>query len=610
MLSQAKLSYLFSAPLFQAIDQAVLVELMPHLESVFLPGGETLFRTGDLGDSMYIVLSGRLRVYLEHSNGTVEVIREIARGESVGELALLTGKPRSATVRAIRDSELAKLARAAFENTLKRYPQLVGSVTTQIADRQSQGIDRTLSKRTVRTIAVLPVGRSVPLADFAARLADALKIIGPTLLLNKHSGDLNCGTTAIPIIEDGQVRARLSELESDHRFIVYEADAVFSSWTQRCIRQADLILIVTETSSVPTLSSLEVVRGYFSSGQITADIELVLLHNRNHDAEVKTDRWLSVLPVNNHHHVITSSIADLNKLVRLLTGTAVGLVLSGGGARGFAHIGVIRALYESGIPIDAIGGTSMGAVIAAQHALGWDWQTMARVNQCEWPRCEPQKNYTLPLVALNSGKRMDQMLRRVFEGAEIENLKTRYFCVSTNLTRADAMIHHRGTLWKAVRASVSIPGVGPPAIENGEILVDGGLINNLPVDVMKKLCQGFALAVDVSEQLEFKSKLTESYTLSGWKLLWQRLNPFSERPDIPNILNILYRTTTVGSIRCIESAKNEADLYLNPPVSKFGVFDWSSIDKIIDAGYQDTLRRLEQCDTAAFPRHVNPQATD
>ena len=175
MLSQAKLSYLFSAPLFQAIDQAVLVELMPHLESVFLPGGETLFRTGDLGDSMYIVLSGRLRVYLEHSNGTVEVIREIARGESVGELALLTGKPRSATVRAIRDSELAKLARAAFENTLKRYPQLVGSVTTQIADRQSQGIDRTLSKRTVRTIAVLPVGRSVPLADFAARLADALR---------------------------------------------------------------------------------------------------------------------------------------------------------------------------------------------------------------------------------------------------------------------------------------------------------------------------------------------------------------------------------------------------------------------------------------------------
>ena len=168
------------------------------------------------------------------------------------------------------------------------------------------------------------------------------------------------------------------------------------------------------------------------------------------------------------------------------------------------------------------------------------------------------------------------------------------------------MIHCQGRLWKAVRASVSIPGIGPPAIEHGEILVDGGLINNLPVDLMKRFCQGTVVAVDVSEQLKFESKLTESYTVSGWKLLWQRLNPFAQRSDIPNILNILYRTTTVGSIRVIEEAKAAADLYLSPPVSDFGVFDWRSIDEIIDIGYRDALRALEQ---TTFPQHRTQRRT-
>jgi len=269
-------------------------------------------------------------------------------------------------------------------------------------------------------------------------------------------------------------------------------------------------------------------------------------------------------------------------------------VFSGGGARGFAHIGVIRALHERRIPIDYIGGTSMGAVIAAQHALGWDWQTMARVNREEWPRCEPQKNYTLPLVALNSARRMDQMLRRMFGDVDIQNLRGKFFCLSTNLTTAAAKVHREGTLWKAVRASVSIPGIGPPAIENGEILVDGGLVDNLPVETMKKFCQGKVYAVDVSEQVEFMSKLSESYTVSGWKLLWQQLNPFCEKPDIPNILNTLYRTTTVGGIRAIESAKSQADLCFEPPVGQFGVFEWKSVEKIIDVGYRYAIKKLDE----------------
>jgi len=406
---------------------------------------------------------------------------------------------------------------------------------------------------------------------------------------------------------NGRATASLNALELDYRFVVYEAASDLSPWTMQCIRQADLILIVAVASSEPANSRLEILTNYFASRTITAGIELVLLHPRNFDPAVQANQWSSLRPLNDHHHVVQEEDADLERIVRLLTGTAVGLVLSGGGARGFAHIGVIRALHECGIPIDAIGGTSMGAVIAAQHALGWDWQTMARVNREEWLRCEPQKNYTLPLVAINSGRRMDQMLRRMFGTAEIQNLRTKFFCVSTNLTTADAKIHSEGTLWKAVRASVSIPGIGPPAIENGEILVDGGLVNNLPVDIMKNFCSGVVFAVDVSEQLEFNSKLKESYAVSGWKLLGQKLNPFSNTPDIPSMLNTLYRTTTVGGIRFLEAAKREADYCLDPPVHAFGVFDWRSIDRIIDIGYRYAQRKLEDSGAVVRLGRVDPE---
>ena len=594
MFSEDKLSYLSSVRLFQSLGPAALNDLLSELDRLSLAGGETLFRTGDAGDSLYVVLSGRLRVISEHSDGTSEVLREVARGETVGELALLTGKPRSATVRAIRDTELARLSRAAFENAFVKHPRIMSQLAVQIADRQSQGSNDALSRCNVRTLAILPFDANAPTADFARTVADALRGAGTTLHLNKRMRDLGGRANWADNGQDGQITANLNSLESDYRFVVYEAEVELSSWTERCIRQADLIIIVAAADFAPLNSRLQALSDYFSRRNVTAALELVLLHRGTFTPSVQADKWLSVLNVDNYHHLVHEAQTDLAKLLRLLTGSAVGLVLSGGGARGFAHIGVIRAMNECGIPIDYVGGTSMGAVIAAQCALGWDWQSMLQLNKEAWPRCQPQRNFTLPLVALNSAKRMDQMLREMFGGAEIQNLPTKFFCVSTNLTRAKAMIHRTGSLWKAVRASVSIPGIGPPAIEAGEIFVDGGLVNNLPVDVMKRFCPGAVIAVDVSEQMEFKCKLQESYSVSGWKVLWQHLNPFREKCDIPNILNILYRTTTVGGIGAIETAKTLSEVCIEPPVNEFGVFDWRSIDRIVEIGHRHALGQLEK----------------
>jgi NTE family protein/lysophospholipid hydrolase len=606
MFAPGRLPDLAAAPLFGACRPAELDELAAKFDWIFLAGGRTLFRAGDVGDAMYVVLSGRLRVTTAGPDGSQEIVRELARGDSVGELALLTGNRRSATVRAIRDTELARLSREAFEQLLTRHPHLATSLLSQIAERQSQGADRSLSKRNIRTAAVLPSSPALSVTAFARLLAEALAEIGGTLHLGPRS-DLALSVNGKNQLEPATVSQRLTDLENRHRFVIYEADAELSHWTDQCVRQADLILFVAAVDAPVDPRWREALELYLREREISAAIELVLLHDGDFHPQIAAEHWLGALPFEDYYHVVAGSNPDCRRLARFLAGSAIGLVLSGGGARGFAHIGILRALEECAIPVDFIGGTSMGAVIAAQHALGWDWRTMAAINREGWPRCHPQRDFTLPLVALNSGERMDRMLVEMFGTVEIQNHRRKFFCVSTNLTRADAMIHRAGPLWKAVRASMSVPGIGPPAIENGEIFVDGGLVNNVPVDVMRSVCHGAICAVDVSEQLEFKSTLQESYSVSGWSLLWRRLNPFSCKPDLPNIFNILYRTTTVGGLRAVESVKAAADLYLSPPVAGFGIFDWRSLDQIMEAGYLYGSRILTERGHELYTGAKTPQ---
>ncbi|HVO92683.1 MAG TPA: cyclic nucleotide-binding and patatin-like phospholipase domain-containing protein, partial [Terriglobales bacterium] len=347
MFPPHKLFELSNAPILQAVDNAALEDLLPELEWVHLAGGQTLFRAGESGDSMYIVIAGRLRISMTGSNGAEEILREIGPGESVGELALLTGNPRSATVRAIRDSILARFSRGAFDAIVRHHPDAFSRLTAQIAGRQSLGKEGGTSRRNIRTLAILPLDSELPVHDFIRKLIEALQPIGPT-----HH--LASGTQAI---ENDQSASRLSELETDHRFLIYEADTSLSPWTELCMRQADLILLLASANRAPDSGRLELLQNYLTLREVIAARELTFLHSRKFDPAVQVNRWLPRIHANAHHHVVLEQTQDFQRLVRLLTGSATGLVLSGGGARGFAHIGVIRALQEKGISIDVIGGT-------------------------------------------------------------------------------------------------------------------------------------------------------------------------------------------------------------------------------------------------------------
>jgi predicted acylesterase/phospholipase RssA len=277
-------------------------------------------------------------------------------------------------------------------------------------------------------------------------------------------------------------------------------------------------------------------------------------------------------------------------------------VISGGGARGFAHIGGIRALRKAGIQIDRIGGTSMGSIIAAMVAMGWDYETM--LEHASLFNYKP--DYTFPSVSLTAGGNVTKALRDGLGTSRIEDLHLTFFCISTDLRSSDQKVHRTGPLWKYVRASVSIPGLFPPIVENGSIPVDGGIINNMPVDVMKSSDDiGRVIAFDVSRSAALQGAISIDGTLSGWKVLTQRCNPFKkETTNVPTLTDTLIQASLTKSAESIRRTKRSADFYIQFPVQQYGLLAFNQIADIAEVGYVCAKAKIEEwrdCDSCDLP---------
>ena len=263
-------------------------------------------------------------------------------------------------------------------------------------------------------------------------------------------------------------------------------------------------------------------------------------------------------------------------------------MLSGGGARGFAHLGVIKALREAGFEIDAVGGTSMGAVIGAGLAADWSTEEMIEVFRQAFYDTNPLSDWTLPVISLVSGRKQSRLLQDSFGSRDIEDLVLPYFCVSANLTTGAAAVHRTGPLWYWLRASTAIPGIVPPLMHHGEVFVDGGVINNLPVDVMREMHRGEIIAVDIGSDYRLKSKFDESELPPIWQLAAEWFGP-SHRPSLRQVL---LRAGMVNSGTAALQAREMSSLLLTPPLDDIDLTEWKSYFRAIDRGYQYTLRMI------------------
>lgn len=576
-------------------DETAIAALSSELETVVIGDGETLMREGEAADAMYLVISGRLRAFVSR-DGVEEPVGEIGRGEAVGEMALLTDAPRSATVRAIRDTELAKLSRSGFERLAHAHPPAVLHMTRLLVQRLQRLLRSPRVAETVAAIAVVPLHASVPAAAFARRLQATLSAFGSCQLwdaagFEQEFGQAGAAQTPADDLLNAAIVVWMGDRESEHDSLIYVADPGWTPWTQRCLRQADRILLVAEASASPAPGDVE---HRLAENPNHARVELALLHPASTSYPSGTAAWLEARPeLHTHHHVRLDDDRDLRRLARRLTGRAVGLVLGGGAARGFAHIGVLRALDEAGIEIDLFGGASFGAQIAALAAMDWDF---ARLSQSAELLGSTRKIFdrTLPLAAMMQSKKVTAIMHHLYGDQRIEDLWHPLFCMASNMTRARPVILQRGLLWEAVRASIAIPGIFTPMLHDGDVLIDGGVMNNLPIDVMRHAFEaGRVIAVNASPSKTRLHRYDFGPSISGWRVLWGRIVPGVRPVRAPSMVGSMLRAIELNSAYSIEHELAAlADVLIQPPLEGFNALDWDAHAAIIEAGYQAAKAQL------------------
>ncbi len=543
---------LAAVPLFAGLPASGADALAERVRSTDLSAGEYLFREGDPVGSVYIVAAGRLEVVAGD-----EVLRVLGPGDVVGELALLAESPRSASVRGRRDSRLLEIRRKDFNALLAEDPDFARALLRETgAQLQASRALAAPDPEPGGTIAVIALGARAPFDDLVAALLDELAAGGPATLLDPADRD------------DDAARAELLErLERDHDHVVLAARDG-DPWAAFARRQADRVVVVAGDGPPPP--------GAADRAELRG-ADLVIASPR---AGAATP-WLDALSPSAVHLVRPATAErDRARAARRIAGRSVGIVFSGGGARAFAHIGVLDEFAAAGIEVDRVGGCSMGALIAAMAALGMEPDEIDARCYEEWVRRRPLTDYRIPRHSLIKGERVEAMMRRNLPGL-IEDTERDFFCVSGDLVSGELTVHRRGELYVAVGASMALPGLVEPVRLDDRLLVDGGVLNNLPVDVMAARDEGPVVAVDVSHQ-RFRNAAADPAALTGFG-------------------DTLTRALLLASTDVDRLARAHADLVIVPPDDGVGMFEFHQLDRVRLAGRRATVQALE-ADSSWLPR--------
>lgn len=582
--------------LFGQLDPETLHAMQDELEWYHLSNGNVLFQQGDESDGMYIILNGRLRFVATGPNGEVVASSEVGPGETIGEYSLVTAERRSATVHAVRQTNLVKITPKRFKRFVAQFPDMMGHLTRIIVERQQRTLKQTFANNSQSlTITILPVSPTLNATQFARQLATAILPYGTALaldagLFDAHTQHAGAAQTPRHSPKNLAVSALLDELEANREYLLYVADPEPTEWSRRCLGQADRVILLADPTHSHDIGAVEEVLNRF---EVAIRTELVLWHAPETVTPAGTAKWLDSRPqLHAHHHIRQEDDRHMSRLARRLTGNGIGLVLSGGAARGFAHMGVHRAIEELGIPVDYIGATSMGAVLGGSIT---NYQTNAQLMRDSAQFADTKKLFdrTLPFTSLMASHKVTNFTKNYFADQLIEDAWLPFFCVASNLTTAEPIIYQRGPLWRAVRASLSIPAVFAPVVQDGDVIVDGCVMDNFPAEIIAKRCESNRIiGVNISPHFEKKREYDFETDISGWRILLNRINPFSKRLRSPSLIHTVLRTFEINSIRLAKQNEKYVDLLVYPDVKQFPVTAYNQYEAIAQAGYDAAIDLL------------------
>ena len=543
-----------------------------------LPGGSTLYNADEPADELYYLHAGRLGVFRKHEGQEQQFLGIIRPGEPVGEMAMIAGTPHSASVIALRDSEILALPRAALFRDADRH------VLTELARLvvvRTRSSSRPGAVGAPSVFGFIAADSGPPIRPLVGQIAAEVEKLGYSVAV--------AGADAVDAPTEW-----FSKLEAANDFILYSAEHGEEAWKQLVGRQVDRMFRVGHGGRKPPRRFSTYAMEPLQAQQL---VDLILVWPADGRAPTGSGAWLDATSAARLFHIHANDAHDLARMARVLTGQSVGLVLSGGGARAYAHIGAIRALRQHGVPVDFIGGASMGAMIGAGLALGWDDAEMDWRMHAAFVDSSPIADIAFPpLVAMTGGRIVAQRLEEHFGDLQIEDLPLPFFCVSSNLTTGAYHLHRRGLLCRALRASIALPGVIPPVTEGEDVLVDGAVMKNLPSDLMHAFQLGPVVGVDVSRARSITAEDVKHPHFWRWLFTGGWLQG-------PPIVSLLMRAATVSTGRDLAAARAACDVLIQPDVEGIDIRDWKAYDAAVSAGYAAGMKSLGELSVPVTDLH-------
>ena len=565
--------------LFGPLTNKETEEIIQIVGLVHFHAGEYVIHQGSEDSAIYVVVQGLFRS-IQENNGISRVLGDIGISEPVGEFAFFTKEPRSASVIALRESSALKIDEAAYSLLAKRFPMFPNALTNFIITRLKKNNLQTGTGGRPKNIALIKLDNDHDVEDYTSLIK--AQFIDMDTSFHIYDQD-SCENDEMAALFD-----HMDDHDGLNFLICSHSD---TAWTHRSFLYSDLIIIGARFTSEPEIRAIEREYDIYSDDILSKKVYLLLMHEENSAAPTNTRKWFQERNFDMHIHMRRNHEQDAKRFCRIILHQAVGLVLGGGGAKGYAHAGALKAMIDEGMEFDFVGGASVGALLAIAFTRSdFNLEEINMICKEGSEHNVTSRDYTIPMLSLMSGNKMRRYLEHFLGDVHLEDMWVNTFCVSTDFSAASVAVHERGLARRYMEASIAIPGVFPPVIIDKHLHVDGGVMDNLPIDAMGVKPVSHIVAISLSSTNTRDILATE--VPSGQRIVWNKLSG-GKRTHLPGMTSILINSLTLSSRQRQEVNKDRAAFYMELDLKGFGFLDWSKWKELIAKGHELTKAELD-----------------